>query len=160
MTTEFKREHNRYEVIKCSDLSPDELDLLREFIEENEIRTREAVVIEFHWPIYEETWENVQRLAEGRPSIGQERDGLASHLERLKKMFMAGADDEEIGEVLSNTPFASLGHRDGELLSDTANQLEDAEGPDAEAGDMWDASQCAQWIREQAELRRQANGGA
>lgn len=33
-----------------------------------------------------------------------------------------------------------------------ADSLEEAEAPDAEAGDMWDASQCADWIREQAPI--------
>tara|TARA_R110002110_G_scaffold106081_18_gene266189 strand:+ start:602 stop:721 length:120 start_codon:yes stop_codon:yes gene_type:complete len=37
-------------------------------------------------------------------------------------------------------------------MMNLADALEDAEAPDAEAGDMWDASQCADWIREQAEV--------
>lgn len=78
--TDFKREE-RYIVIKLKDLDDDQLDELRGNL--IGIRARECVVVEPHHPHYEETWENVQRWAEGRPSIGEERDALAAHVERL-----------------------------------------------------------------------------
>lgn len=76
--TDFKREE-RYIVIKLKDLDEGQVDDLRGNLVG--IRTRECVVVEAGWPIYEETWENVQRLAEGRPSIGEERDALEAHVE-------------------------------------------------------------------------------
>lgn len=63
--TEFKREE-RYIVIKLSDLaklSPDyEEYLFRKYLEYNNIPTRQCVVVEADWPIYEETWALVEKL--------------------------------------------------------------------------------------------------
>lgn len=76
---EFKREE-RYIVIKRSDFLPNgrKEKALRRFLSETAIPTRESVVVEPHHPHYEETWENVQRVVEERPTIGQERDALAT----------------------------------------------------------------------------------
>lgn len=76
--SDFEREHDRYIVIKTKDLGEYDYNTLQDWLEENEIRARECVVVESDWPIYEETWENVQRMAEGRQSIRQERDAVAS----------------------------------------------------------------------------------
>lgn len=57
----------------------------------------------------------------------------------------------EIVNALGETPVTSLARRDAEVLRKYADMLEAEEAPDAEAGDMWDASQCAEWMREQAE---------
>lgn len=45
----------------------------------------------------------------------------------------------------------SLARRDAKLLREYADKLVADESPDAEAGDMWDACQCADWMREQAD---------
>ncbi|MBZ5486951.1 hypothetical protein HW452_05365 [Halomonas aquamarina] len=81
--SEFKRE-NRYLVLKYSDLRPEELEALRAFIETNDLRSRKAVVIEHDWPIYEQTWDAVQRLAEGRVQELDELRANAQERERLK----------------------------------------------------------------------------
>lgn len=47
-----------------------------------------------------------------RQKAEQERDALAAHIERFKIGFMAGADDEQLGEMLNKTPFVSLHRRD------------------------------------------------
>lgn len=82
----FKREE-RYIVVKLIDLlesGKQERDL-RCFLGGKAIPTRACVVVEPDWPIYEETWENVQRLAEGRPSIRDEWDALARQCDALEK---------------------------------------------------------------------------
>lgn len=96
----------------------------------------------------------------------EDRDALAAHVERLQ---VAGDDLREpwhLNRMLgaktrrrvetwdkarSTTPAASLARRDAKILREYADKLEADEAPDAEAGDMWDASQCADWMREQAE---------
>lgn len=67
--TEFKREHDRYIVIKRSDLSPQEIKDIEYYIAHRPINTRECVVIETDWPIYEQVWGMVQRMAEGREQV-------------------------------------------------------------------------------------------
>lgn len=53
MANEFKREHNRYVVIKDKDLGLGQRFALNYTMREQGIRTRECVVIEAKWPIYE-----------------------------------------------------------------------------------------------------------
>ncbi|NWO10208.1 hypothetical protein HLV40_07330 [Chromohalobacter salexigens] len=69
--SDFQREE-RYVVFKIADLTHDQRVALSKARIVHTIPTRECVVVEHDWPIYEETWENVQRLAEGRESIGAE----------------------------------------------------------------------------------------
>lgn len=69
--SEFKRE-NRYIVLKISRLHVEELLSLKDFIDSYQLTTEDCAVVEHDWPIYDETWENIQRLAEGRPSVREE----------------------------------------------------------------------------------------
>lgn len=78
--SEFQREH-RYWVIKRKHLTQKQDEACRQFcgrLRYEGVPDVEAAVVESDWPIYEETWENVKRCAEGRPSIGDERDALAA----------------------------------------------------------------------------------
>ncbi|GAB2798855.1 hypothetical protein GCM10027040_27190 [Halomonas shantousis] len=73
---DFKREH-RYWAVKRKHLTPDQDERVRQFLSQlrdEGVPDVECVAVESDWPIYEETWENVQRLAEGKPSIRDERD--------------------------------------------------------------------------------------
>lgn len=74
--SKFERDHSRYTVIKMKDLIPVQRILLDRFLSENDIPVRECLVIEPDWPIYDECWENVKRMAEGEPSFKVERDAL------------------------------------------------------------------------------------
>lgn len=76
MMSDFEREE-RYIVIKRKHLSPDEEILLRQLLLVQSTPTIECVVVEHDWPIYEETWDNVQRLAEGHQSIKEELSSLS-----------------------------------------------------------------------------------
>lgn len=67
---DFKRE-NRFIVIKRKHLSAVQEKEISFYLFAESIPITESVVVESDWPIYEETWENVQRIAEGRPSIKQ-----------------------------------------------------------------------------------------
>lgn len=69
--SEFKREE-RYIVIKRKDLSQLHAENIDTYINDSGIRTRECVVVEADWPIYETVWGMVQRLAEGKPQLHQE----------------------------------------------------------------------------------------
>lgn len=83
---EFKREE-RYIVIKRKHLDLSTEGRLRGVLYDLDISTVECVVVEEDWhPIYQETWKNVQRLAEGKPSIGEERDSLQSQLSELTSL--------------------------------------------------------------------------
>lgn len=70
--SEFKREHDRYIVIKRKDLSQLQAENIDTYINDTSIRTRECVVVEADWPIYETVWGMVQRLAEGKLQLHQE----------------------------------------------------------------------------------------
>jgi len=80
---EFKREY-RYIVIKRSDLDQHAHQALDRQLYIHQIRTRECVVIESDWPIYEAAWDMVQRLAEGR-------EQRIAELERIVEQFKAAA---------------------------------------------------------------------
>lgn len=70
--SEFKREHDRYIVIKRKDLSQLQAENIDTYINDTSIRTRECAVVEADWPIYETVWGMVQRLAEGKLQLHQE----------------------------------------------------------------------------------------
>ena len=97
--TEFKLEE-RYIVIKRKHLDLSTEGRLRGVLYDLDISTVECVVVEEDWhPIYQETWENVQRFAEDKPSIGEERDSLQSKLseattriERMENLFFLAMD--------------------------------------------------------------------
>lgn len=58
---EFVRE-DRYIVIKRQDLLSQEIEALEDYIAQKELRTRECVVVEPDWPIYEDVWKMVEGL--------------------------------------------------------------------------------------------------
>jgi hypothetical protein len=51
----FERE-NRYIVVKLTDLDPTQHEAILDILDLQYIPTRECVVVEAHWPIYEEVW--------------------------------------------------------------------------------------------------------
>lgn len=61
LTSEFKREE-RYVVIKIKDMDRVQQHRMKTFLRLNEIPTRECVVVEKHWPIYEKVWGLVENL--------------------------------------------------------------------------------------------------
>lgn len=63
---DFKREE-RYIVVKRKDVTAAQEERLRKVLSANEIPTRECVVVESDWPIYEGVWALVERLATGQP---------------------------------------------------------------------------------------------
>lgn len=98
--------------------------------------------------------------AEDLKAVFDERDALAAHADQLSKVaekICTVAPEyldhlaTDAAYVLRNPPAASLAHHDARILREYAYKLEADEAPDAEAGDMWDASQCAEWMREQAD---------
>jgi hypothetical protein len=76
----FKRE-DRYLVIKLKGLTDAQMVNIGATLKDCEVETVECVVVEHDWPIYEQTWDAVQRLAEGRP---QRVDELEAEIERLR----------------------------------------------------------------------------
>lgn len=90
--TDFKREE-RYIVVKIKDVGATRLGALRQFLEVKGIPTRECVVVEPDWPIYEIVWHLVERLATGQrlpfmtdddpDKLKAERDALAAHVAAL-----------------------------------------------------------------------------
>lgn len=78
--TEFKREHDRYIVIKRKEIQEEDEESLREFLESWQIPTVQCLVIEPDWPIYDQAWDMVQRLAERRP---QEVERVRAENKRL-----------------------------------------------------------------------------
>jgi len=74
--SEFKREHDRYIVIKRKDLLKHQAEDIGTYIDGENIRTRECVVVESDWPIYETVWGMVQRLAEGKTQLHQEMNQM------------------------------------------------------------------------------------
>lgn len=56
----FKRDHDRYFVIKRKDLSNEQLCELRLFIDRYDLPTRECVVVEEDWPEYETVWQMIE----------------------------------------------------------------------------------------------------
>ncbi|MCE8025831.1 hypothetical protein [Billgrantia aerodenitrificans] len=91
---EFQREH-RYWVVKRKHLTPELDEELRLWLEQIGHPPMECVCVESGWPIYEETWENVQRMAGGRPSIGQERDALETRLRHREGLVRRAIQKEE-----------------------------------------------------------------
>lgn len=80
-------------------------------------------------------------------------DMLGSVVEKISTVAPEYLDHlaSDAAFVLRSKPESNLARRDAKLLREYADKLEADEAPDAEAGDMWDASQCADWMREQAE---------
>lgn len=57
----FEREE-RYIVIKIKDLDDLSYTAVQNFLVREHISTREAVVVESHWPIYEEVWNMIEEM--------------------------------------------------------------------------------------------------
>lgn len=60
---EFQREE-RYIVIKLCDLSEEGYEYIEGYLERNIIERRECVVVESDWPIYEDVWKMIEKMAE------------------------------------------------------------------------------------------------
>lgn len=162
--SEFTREH-RYWVIKRKHLSPEQDEECRQFCgrlrhEAPLAADIEAVVVESDWPIYGEVWNNVRRMAEGRPSIGTERNALAAHGKRIIKEWNADHDDYEpfsdewvnhIGDVVEDAPTASLACRDAAIRAGTIGYLL--------ANNCIKEADVDELRKHQQELIRQAKGG-
>lgn len=59
--SEFKREE-RYIVVKLKHLDDVEIHNLKSYLEEESISTVECVVVEKHFPIYEQVWSMVEDM--------------------------------------------------------------------------------------------------
>ena len=71
---EFKREE-RYIVVKLSDVRNDgDKEAIRSGLQSMNIPTRECVVVEPDWPIYDRTWGMIERLVTNRPQVVDELD--------------------------------------------------------------------------------------
>lgn len=70
--TEFIREHDRYIVIKRSDISNNQAMNISGYLIGQKITPRECVVVESDWPIYEEVWKMVERMANNITQSNQE----------------------------------------------------------------------------------------
>ena len=81
--SEFKREE-RYIVIKRKYLDEAKIaylnGLLRFYLN---VESEECVVVEADWPIYGETWENIERLTKSLPSLKQECEAIGALLKEL-----------------------------------------------------------------------------
>lgn len=92
---EFQREE-RYIVVKIKDLQEGQADGLRALLAMNDVPTRECVVVEADWPIYEDVWAMVQRLVEGRP---QKTDDLKEQLvDEARNVDEANAELRKVRE--------------------------------------------------------------
>lgn len=74
-----------YVVVKWSNLTNFVKRQVVEFLEKAGIRAVDCVVVEGSWPIYDETWENVQRMYTKKPSIKTELAELSSALEDAER---------------------------------------------------------------------------
>lgn len=147
MANEFKREHNRYVVIKDKDLTLGQRFALNYTIQKQTIPTRKCLVIEPEWPIYEAVWEMVRRLVQGDEQLiaklQSERDALAAHLDRLERSgdweFRAILDNEKHTQgkswiaVRDESPTTSLARRDALKQSQGMNKAADIIADKAEA---------------------------
>lgn len=81
MSQEFKREE-RYIVIKRKDLRLVSVEnILRRILADNDIPTRECVVVESDWPEYEIVWGLIEARMTGKPNA---IEALAARLEQLR----------------------------------------------------------------------------
>lgn len=63
--SEFKREE-RYIVIKLKHLDDVEIHDLRSYLEDECIDTVECVVVEKHFPIYEQVWRMIEEVGDNK----------------------------------------------------------------------------------------------
>lgn len=128
--SKFQREI-RYMVVKLKHLSESQEHALDTILSEHQIDTHtvECVVVEADWPIYEETWENVRRLAEGRASIRDElaraeveRDALAAHVEQIRRSAYY-ASEPNVKAVLEASPGTSLARLKAQWQAEALEEL-------------------------------------
>lgn len=126
--SEFKRE-NRYWVLKLSDVEhlyykeQNKLIRLCNIVKSSRLERGkpklECVVVESDWPIYEQVWDMVQRLAEGRE---QEIDALKRKVEFLSQradqlnsgrdyLMTVSPDDLTVEDALEAFGFSVTGTR-------------------------------------------------
>lgn len=147
--SDFEREE-RYVVVKLKDLTPAQRTALQCHLDVHATPTREAVVAEPHHPHHMETWENVQRWAEGWPTVGEERDALAAHVERLEHWIR---NCNQHASILDDTPAASLARRAAEQQAEVLEA--------ARIEHTGDRCYCAARMKKAAAgLRRQAEDGS
>ena len=92
MSLDMDRE-NRYIVYKIKNLDPAERVIVdRVFTCPRE----ECVVVASDWPIYEEVWEQVERLVEKRPSLKEEINTLKT------KILNAAIKEQELEERIED----------------------------------------------------------
>ena len=178
--SKFKREHDRYLVIKVKGCHPLWVEQVRSDLSARGADLVECVVVESDWPIYQETWDNVQRMAEGRRSIGEElakaeqaanhwtqvaikhkerAEALTAHVERIIREWNSGDDqfsDEWINrtdDIVEDAPETSLARRD---LLKQAEGVEKAAEQISLAGDPDTVR--ARLLSRANKLRRQAKG--
>lgn len=89
-----------------------------------------------------------RRVGTSDVTIAYWERGVISEIGHVKLMRLAAEFGITVSELLDD-PMQP--RRDDELIRGLADLLEAAEAPSAEGGYMWDASECADWLREQAD---------
>ena len=180
---DFKREE-RYIVVKIKDLTPHQRVALQSHLEVHGTPTRECVVVEPDWPIYEIVWHLVERLATGQrlpfmtdddpDKLKAERDALAAHVERLRdalkhlrhNAYHSGAEMglalEVADDALSEPQLTSLARLKAQWCEQHAKrfmELADNARTNGYAAHADGVDEMAQELKDEAaELRRQAEG--
>ncbi|WP_069384006.1 hypothetical protein [Halomonas caseinilytica] len=139
MTEQFEREE-RYVVVKIKDMTPAQRVALQCHLEEHGTPTRECVVVEPDWPIYEIVWHLVERLATGQrlpfmtdddpDRLQAQRDALLAFAQEGFGACFNGCDWD--GASIQETGF-ELG-----LLDEVAFDPDEHSGPAAECCDPGD----------------------
>lgn len=99
---DFKRDHGRYIVIKDKDLTPAQRVSLQCHLDVHATPTRECVVVEPDWTIYEMVWHLVEREATGQslPYMTDEHpdkvNSLAAHVARQTELLAMLVDVPEL----------------------------------------------------------------
>lgn len=97
---EFKREE-RYLVVKLSDFHTEQdEDAVRGWLRKFGVPTRQCVVVEHDWPIYEEVWDMVRRMAEGRAQRIDEMESRHALLRSACESVVRGLDFARDGEAM------------------------------------------------------------
>lgn len=131
--SDFQREE-RYIVVKRKDIDEEQERDLGWWLEHVGIPTRECVVVEPDWPIYEQVWGMVKALAEGaEPSNEVAKDAVVAAYQEGAK----NAEQRMRGEIEKLTTFAR------EVLRRSA-----FDGCDLSGGDAQDLAERYGLIRE------------
>lgn len=134
----FKREE-RYIVVKLARIDAETEGALREHLDSWQIPTEECVVVEHDWPIYEQTWDAVQRLAEGRPQEEDELRYLYKLVERQSGL-LSGVVNAIKGEPNELTRWSH--HDVPDLVQGLVYEVERLRGDAEPAGKTYQCSGC------------------